>query len=231
MNSLNSDMLAFTILIWLLPQLWQACSHNVNQLTLNGLTCLVSPLWHAHSHHSGMLTVRSLTIWPSWEQADSSASAKCKSVQKPHTYLPDTPVDLTSAPLYFEMLPGPCGAMKRALRRCKSILLCSWKLQRIWRCIQNATRLDLEDIPIIEQRGPCAEVCGRVRDQLRPLCSSGGGLVPYFHSSGSLRSIRTRHFVYHISLCYSHKIHYLIIWHAIFKYCYIYTYSESGHRW
>jgi len=41
----------------------------------------------------------------------------------------------------------------------------------------------------------------------------------------------TRHFVYHICLCYSHKIRYLIIWHEFFKYLYIYTYGQSGHRW
>jgi len=35
--------------------------------------------------------------------------------------------------------------------------------------------------------------------------------------------ISTRHFVYHICLCYSHKIRYLIIWHALFQYLYIYT--------
>jgi len=45
-------------------------------------------------------------------------------------------------------------------------------------------------------------------------------------------SITTRHFVYHIHLCYSYKICYLItLWHALFKYLYIYTYGQSGHRW
>jgi len=48
------------------------------------------------------------------------------------------------------------------------------------------------------------------------------------HTQGS---ISTRHFVYHIRLCYSHKIRYLIIWHALFKYLYIYTYGQSGQRW
>jgi len=37
----------------------------------------------------------------------SPTSAKCKSVWKPHANLPDTPVDLTSASKYFQMLPGP----------------------------------------------------------------------------------------------------------------------------
>jgi len=48
------------------------------------------------------------------------------------------------------------------------------------------------------------------------------------HTQGS---ISTRHFVYHIRLCYSHKIRYLIIWHALFKYHYIYIYGQSGQRW
>ena len=47
------------------------------------------------------------------------------------------------------------------------------------------------------------------------------------HTQGS---ISTRHLVYHIRLCYSHKIRYLIIWHALFKYLYIYAYGQSGHR-
>jgi hypothetical protein len=41
----------------------------------------------------------------------SGTSAKCISVQKPHAFLLDTPVDLTSASKYFQMLPGPPGAM------------------------------------------------------------------------------------------------------------------------
>ena len=44
-------------------------------------------------------------------------------------------------------------------------------------------------------------------------------------------SISTRHFFYHIRICYSHKIRYLIIWHALFKCLYINIYGQSGHRW
>jgi len=66
---------------------------------------------------------------------------------------------------------------------------------------------------------------------LRTLHSSGGDLVPYSQSSGSEGSISTRHFVYQIRLCYSHKICYFIIWHALIKYLYICTYGQSGHRW
>jgi len=61
--------------------------------------------------------------------------------------------------------------------------------------------------------------------------SSAGDLVPYSQPSSSYDSISTRHVVYHIRLCYSHKINYLIIWHALFKYLYIYIYGQSGHRW
>jgi hypothetical protein len=36
---------------------------------------------------------------------------------------------------------------------------------------------------------------------------------------------------YHISLCYSHRIHYIIICHALYKSLCIYTYGQSGRRW
>jgi len=45
----------------------------------------------------------------------------------------------------------------------------------------------------------------------------------YRSGSHTQGSISTRLFVYHIRLCYSHKIRYLIIWHALFRYLYIYT--------
>jgi len=70
-------------------------------------------------------------------------SAKCRSVRKPHPSLPDTPVDLTSASKYFQMLPGPPGAKQSALRLCKSILRCSWRQLQLWRCIQDATSFEL----------------------------------------------------------------------------------------
>jgi len=50
---------------------------------------------------------------------------------------------------------------------------------------------------------------------LRPLRRSAGDLVPYYHSSSSWGSITTWHFVYHIRLCYSHKLCYIIIWPLI----------------
>ena len=62
-----------------------------------------------------------------------------------------------------------------------------------------------------------AQLCGRV------------GAV--FSKQWFLCFHKHKHFVYHICLCYSHKIRYLLIWHALFKYLYIYTYGQSGHRW
>jgi len=69
-------------------------------------------------------------------------SAKCNSVRKPYTNLPDTPAALASASKYFEMLPAPPGALESALRFCKSILTCSWKHLQWGRCIQDATKFD-----------------------------------------------------------------------------------------
>jgi len=56
--------------------------------------------------------------------------------------LPDTPVALTSASKYFQMLPAPPGALQSALRLCTSILTCFWKHLQRWRCIQDAMRFD-----------------------------------------------------------------------------------------
>jgi len=113
------------------------------------------------------------------------ASAKCKSARKPHANLPDTAFNLTSESKYFQMLPGPPWAKERALRLCKSIPWCSWKLRQIWRCIQDATRFDLKDSHMLEQRRASVQVCGRRRERLRPLHSSAGDLVPHSRSRGS----------------------------------------------
>jgi len=69
-------------------------------------------------------------------------SAKCNSVQKPYPTLQDTPVALTSASKYFQLLPAPPGALQSALRLCKSIVKCCWKHLHWWRCIQDATKFD-----------------------------------------------------------------------------------------
>jgi len=49
-------------------------------------------------------------------------SAKCELVQKPNSNLPDTPVAITNAAKYFQMVPGHPGALQSTLRLCKSIL-------------------------------------------------------------------------------------------------------------
>jgi len=61
----------------------------------------------------------------------SYSSAKCKSVRKLHGNLPATPVALTSASKYLQMLPGPPGALQSAPRQCKSILrtLRAWTIR------------------------------------------------------------------------------------------------------
>jgi len=86
-----------------------------------------------------------------------SVSAKCKSVRKSHANLPDTPVNPIIASKYSQMLPGPPGAKQNALTLFKSILRSS----DMW----------LMNIKILEQ--------------LWPLCSSAGNMVPYSHSSAS----------------------------------------------
>jgi hypothetical protein len=77
-----------------------------------------------------------------WDQVNWS-SAKCNLVQKWYAYLPDTPVALTTAFKYFQMLPAPPGGLQSALRLCKSILTCSWMHLESWRCIQDAMRLTI----------------------------------------------------------------------------------------
>jgi len=68
----------------------------------------------------------------------NTESAKCKSVRKPHTHLPDTPVVLTIASKYFQMLPGPPGALQSALRLCNisKMYFSYWKppgvSERMW---------------------------------------------------------------------------------------------------
>jgi len=103
-------------------------------------------------HNSNIITKHkvksSLSISPCHDHeltpstAYTESSAKCQSVPKPHTNLPDTPVALTSASKYFQMLPGPPRAFQSALRLCKSILRCSRKHVQLWMCIEDATRFD-----------------------------------------------------------------------------------------
>jgi len=162
------------------------------------------------------------------------ASTKWNSVRKPHAFLPDTPGNLIRASKYFQMLLDPPGAGQSSLRLCKSILRCSWKHLQLWRCIHHApsrivkfgSSWDLcADLwETLWEAETTAQLCGILRQRPKPLRSSAGDLMPYYHSSGS--DITTRHFV-----CYSHKIRYIIIWHTLFESLFIYTYGQSGCRW
>jgi len=49
---------------------------------------------------------------PAARTAGAVTSANCKSVSKPHAILTDPQVDLTSAPKFFQMLPGPLELIK-----------------------------------------------------------------------------------------------------------------------
>jgi hypothetical protein len=71
----------------------------------------------------------------------ANSSTKCNLVRKVYANLPDTPVALTIASNFFQMFPAPLRALQRTLRLCKNILMCYWKHQVGWRCIQDATRL------------------------------------------------------------------------------------------
>jgi len=122
-----------------------------------------------------------------------TSSAQCKSVRKPHANLRDSPVALTSASNYFQMLPGLSGALHCALRLCKSILRCSWMYLQLWRCIQDATRLTNRIVKVwscwdlcagLQETSRAAETSAQVyirhREQLRPLRRLGGRLGGIF---------------------------------------------------
>jgi hypothetical protein len=64
---------------------------------------------------------------------DTMTSGNGKSVWKPYANLPDTPVALTCASVYFHILAAPPEALESAVRLCKSILGCSWKHLQLWR--------------------------------------------------------------------------------------------------
>ena len=79
----------------------------------------------------------------------STSSVKCKSVQKPLKNLRDTLVAFTSASKYFLIPHGPPGALKCALRLCKSIFRCFLKYQQLCWCIQDAMRLTTRIVKIL----------------------------------------------------------------------------------
>jgi len=146
--------------------------------------------------------------------ASPCTSAKCKSVRKPPANLPDIPVALTSASKYFQMLPGPPGALQRALRLCKRFSdaperTCSYG--GAFRMLRDST---IRIVKFWSRRDLWS--------------SSVGDLQPYSHSTDSEDFTTTRHFVYHINLCYYNMIRYIIIWLVFSKSHYINTYGDTG---
>jgi len=75
-----------------------------------------------------------------WRCTWRPSTAKCKSVLKLHTILPDTPVDHTGASMYFQILPGPPGAKHSALRLYKSNLRYSFWDSQILQLLNSLHR-------------------------------------------------------------------------------------------
>jgi hypothetical protein len=88
----------------------------------------------------------------------SNSLAKFKLVQKPHTNHTDIPLALSSTSKYFQMLPGPPGALQCALKLGKSILRCSWQHLQLWRCIQDAMRLTIRIVNIWSSWNLCTNL-------------------------------------------------------------------------
>ena len=61
---------------------------------------------------------------------------------------------------------------------------------------------------------------------LRSLRSAAVDLVPESPSSRACGSMTTRHCVYQIHLCYTHKIHYIIKWHVLSIIVSVYIYER-----
>jgi hypothetical protein len=144
-------------------------------------------------------------------------SAKCNSVWKPHSILPDTWGDLSSASEYFQMLPDAPGAKQSAFRLCKSILRCFWKHMQLWRSIQDTPLrrvkfwsswdlcADLWDNS--RQADASVELCGMLQEVPKPPCSSEGDFMLCSRSIGS--DINTMHFILaYSSLLQSHDLLY-----------------------
>jgi len=112
--------------------------------------------------------------------------SKCKSVRKPRADLPDTLVDLTSAFKYFQILPGPPGALQCALRLFKSILRCSWKHMQLWTWHSGCYKIWLIGESNFKAAVTSAQVCGRLREQLQTSAQLCGRLVEQLQTSVQL---------------------------------------------
>jgi len=98
-----------------------------------------------------------------WSWLSAHTSAKCNLVRKPYTTLPHTLVALTTASKYSQMLPAPTGALQSAFGLCKSILTCSSKHPKWWRCIQDATRVSIRILKLWS----CWDHCASLRETSR----------------------------------------------------------------
>jgi len=129
--------------VWFLTHSCRACFNPHN---LYGFSCTLAK--HSWMHamcvvHHDRISLHVLSPSSYTALARTTPSENCKSVRKPHTNHFDTPVALSSASQYFQMLPGPPGAKQSGLKRCQSILRCSWRHQQLWRCIEDPPRFDL----------------------------------------------------------------------------------------
>jgi hypothetical protein len=126
------------------------------------------------------------------------------------------------------MFPAPTGALESALTLGKRILTCFWKHTRWWWWVQDASRCISLDCQMFQLLWHLRRSAGDFENSWDLCTSSAGDIVPYSHTSGSLGSITTKHFIHHIGPCYSHKLCYIIIWHVLSMSIYIYTYWNIG---
>jgi len=104
---------------WILANFWNTLLYEPTKMSD---MCVPNGVLHTHVWIHFKFHVEEITLTRVFQ-----ALTKCKSVQKPHTNLPDSPVALTSTSKYFQMLPAPPGAWQRPLRLYRSILRCFWK--------------------------------------------------------------------------------------------------------
>jgi len=94
---------------------------------------------------------------------------KCRSVQMPHGHLWDARVGLTSVLNLVLTLPDPFQVRHSSLRFGKSNSRCSWMHLQLWRCIQDAMRIDLLYSPTLKLLRPQRKSAGDF-DRRRDLC-------------------------------------------------------------
>jgi len=111
--------------------------------------------------------------------AEVTTSAKYKSVRNQHAFLSDPLIACASAGIYFQMLPCPPGPVQSAVI--------------LWKSIRDATSLTIRIVKVRSCWDVCAglqdtlraaetsaQVCGRFREQPRPLCKLNGRVAAIF---------------------------------------------------